>query len=94
MSLRQSLEVSVQTPTAARPTETKTLVDAAVLRSELFSGTNDSYPREATPDEILKLRHIREKVPPIVWLVAFTGAAQRLAFYAATVPWRQTIPTP
>lgn len=48
-----------------------------------------SYPREATADDVARLRHVADKVPPIVWLVAFIGAAQRFAYYGTTVPWRK-----
>ncbi|KAI1335310.1 oligopeptide transporter [Xylariaceae sp. FL0016] len=47
-----------------------------------------SIPRQATSDDLAKLRHVSEAVPAVVWLVAFTGAAQRLAFYGTTVPWQ------
>ncbi|KAI1415383.1 oligopeptide transporter [Hypoxylon sp. FL1857] len=49
---------------------------------------NISYPREATADDLATLQHVADTVPKLVWLVAFTGAAQRLAFYGTTVPWQ------
>lgn len=48
----------------------------------------DSFPREALSEEVAELRHVAEKVPMVMWLVAFTGAAQRFAFYGTTVTWR------
>lgn len=90
--MRQSLEASGQTLATVFAEETKGSVKAAISAPESVSGASDSYPREATADEIAKLRHVAEKVPAIVWLVAFTGAAQRLAFYATTVPWRKMTP--
>lgn len=50
------------------------------------------YLREATADDLANLRHVRGNVPAIVWLVVFTGAAQRFAYYGSTVPWRRPAP--
>jgi len=60
----------------------------------LRPGANEAYPREATAYEIANLPHVADKVPIIVWLVAFTGAAQRFAFYGTTVPWQNYLQNP
>lgn len=49
---------------------------------------NSSYIRDATKDDLVNLRHVSDSIPLMVWLVAFTGAAERFAFYGITVPWR------
>jgi len=58
----------------------------AVIRPE----SEDSFKQKATEEELTTLRHVRTKVPVVVWLLAFTGAAQRLAFYGTTIPWRKS----
>jgi hypothetical protein len=48
-----------------------------------------SFPRNATAEDLANLRRVSGDVPKIVWLVAFTGAAQKFAFYGTTIPWRK-----
>ncbi|CAI6342057.1 unnamed protein product [Periconia digitata] len=94
MSPRQSLETSSQAVTIVLDKGTKSSEETAIVVTESISDASDSYPREATLDEIEKLRHVAEGVTGEVWLVACIGAAQRLAFYATTVPWQNYLQNP
>jgi hypothetical protein len=58
----------------------------------LLSKPSSSSPKEATADDSAKLPHVADTIPAAVWLVAFTGAAQRFAYYGTTVPWRKIDP--
>ena len=50
----------------------------------------EPHLRYATKDETQKLAHVIGKIPVLVWLVAFTGAAQRFSYYGVTIPWRES----
>ncbi|KAK6951346.1 hypothetical protein Daesc_007880 [Daldinia eschscholtzii] len=62
-------------------------IAAVTSRPIPISNPQNLCPRDATPEDLEKLRHVADKIPRIAWLVAFTGAAQRFAFYGTTVPW-------
>ncbi|KAF2969438.1 hypothetical protein GQX73_g4107 [Xylaria multiplex] len=49
---------------------------------------------DATIDDLASLQHTPDTIPPTVWLIAFTGAAQRFAFYGITVPWQNYLQNP
>jgi hypothetical protein len=51
----------------------------------------DSSKKEDTPEELTNIRHVRGKIPAVVWLLAFTGASQRFAYYGTTIPWRKIL---
>lgn len=85
----QPLEPAGYSLAVPPPERTKNPTQTAVSAPGIDTSTTDSYPREATADDLAKLRHVAGEVPAIVWLVAFTGAAQRFAFYGTTVPWRK-----
>lgn len=50
---------------------------------------NETFPREATKDEIQNLVHDVDDIPITVWLLTFTGAAAQLARFGITVAWRK-----
>lgn len=52
----------------------------------------DCLPREATKEEIQELPHEVGNIPIAAWLVAFTGAASRLAWFGCTCVWRKFSP--
>lgn len=49
----------------------------------------NSAQTEDSPEDSENIRHVRGKVPVVVWLLAFTGASQRFAYYGTTIPWRE-----
>ncbi|KAF2756444.1 MFS general substrate transporter [Pseudovirgaria hyperparasitica] len=73
----------------------KPLGSLTTLRGDVQcpGSTNEStpaseYPRRATQDEIRDLPHDIGAVPITAWLLCFTSAASRLAWYGVTVPWQ------
>ncbi|KAI0387566.1 oligopeptide transporter [Hypomontagnella monticulosa] len=84
----QSVAPLGHSPTLTSPEENISPVQVADSRPNIDSTASSTYPREATVDDLVRLRHVADKVPKIVWLVAFTGAAQRFAYYGTTVPWQ------
>ncbi|KAI9659785.1 MAG: peptide transporter ptr2 [Bathelium mastoideum] len=57
-------------------------------------GAPDCLPRDATEEEIHSLRHVIDKIPFTVWLVAFTGAASQFGYYGVTIPWQNYMQNP
>jgi hypothetical protein len=49
----------------------------------------NSFPREATNEEIKNLIHEVDDFPGTAWLLVFTGAAMQFARYGVTVIWRK-----
>lgn len=89
---RQSPESSGDSPSHLSPERNTGPIETTTSPSGLDSGKEDSYLREATPDDLARFPRVADKVPAIVWLVAFIGAAQRFAYYGTTVPWRKIDP--
>jgi hypothetical protein len=56
---------------------------------DLDAAQAECYDREATEEEIKKLRHTVDHIPQEVWVVALVGAIERFAFYAVVAPWRK-----
>ncbi|KAI0014890.1 oligopeptide transporter [Xylariomycetidae sp. FL0641] len=44
--------------------------------------------RIASEEDVANLRHVPEKIPAMAWLLAFTVAAQRFAFFGIAVTWQ------
>ncbi|RWA09392.1 hypothetical protein EKO27_g5712 [Xylaria grammica] len=65
------------------------------ISSVLSSSRKDScYIRDATTDDLVNFRKVPDDIPLKVWLIAFTGAAQRFAYYGITVPWQNYLENP
>lgn len=45
--------------------------------------------RDATDDEIDKLPHIIDKLPPEAWAAAVIGASERFSYYCFVSIWRE-----
>ncbi|KAI1073902.1 MFS general substrate transporter [Whalleya microplaca] len=54
----------------------------------------NTFPRDATPEEIQTLIHEVDEIPTTVWLLTFTGAASQLARYGITVAWQNYLQNP
>ncbi|KAK3687888.1 hypothetical protein B0T22DRAFT_378152 [Podospora appendiculata] len=52
---------------------------------------SDDAGRPATEDEIKTLRHVRDRIPMRVWLVAIIAAAQRFTYWSTQVTWQNLI---
>jgi hypothetical protein len=66
-------------------------VDARKHTSQLgrlsIQDTPDGY--EPSGDEVRRLRHVGDKVPPGAWLVAVVELAERFTFYGLAGPFRK-----
>ena len=54
---------------------------------KIGTDTNDTG-RAATEDEIKTLRHVTDRIPLRVWLVAFIAAAERFTYWSTQVTWQ------
>ncbi|KAI8157007.1 hypothetical protein K4K49_005986 [Colletotrichum sp. SAR 10_70] len=48
----------------------------------------DLVPRDATNDEIEKLPHVVDRLPPEAWVAALIGASERFSYYCFVSIWR------
>ncbi|KAI2610539.1 oligopeptide transporter [Hypoxylon sp. NC1633] len=90
-TIRQSRESSKHPSAAVVGGE---CINSEKARISVQHDASLSFSREATDEDSESLRHVPDTVPRILWLVAFTGAAQRLAFYGTTVPWQNYLQNP
>ncbi|OTB15089.1 hypothetical protein K445DRAFT_301706 [Daldinia sp. EC12] len=90
----KSPESQVHPYTSPCPEVDNDQITVVTSRPILVPDPQNLCPRDANLEDLEKLRHVADKVPRIVWLVAFTGAAQRFAFYGTTVPWQNYLQNP
>lgn len=84
----QLLESSGGSPALPPPEKSTGSTEITTAQPDPDSSKSCTYLREATPDDLARLPRVADKIPVIVWLVAFIGAAQRFAYYGTTIPWR------
>lgn len=53
------------------------------------SSPSDSYPRDATEEEIKILPHVVDRIPFAAWAVILAGAAERFTYFGVIAPWRK-----
>ncbi|OTA98393.1 hypothetical protein M426DRAFT_326018 [Hypoxylon sp. CI-4A] len=64
------------------------------MGNEEIIESEDSFPREATKEEIENLTHEPDDIPVTAWLLTFTGAASQLARFGCTVAWQNYLQNP
>lgn len=45
--------------------------------------------RDATDEEIQRLRHVVDRLPRKVWIALLASGAERLTYYVISTPWRK-----
>ncbi|TDZ61176.1 Peptide transporter PTR2 [Colletotrichum trifolii] len=48
----------------------------------------DSYPRDATDEEVESLPHVVDRLPPRAWAAALIGASERFSYYCFVSIWQ------
>lgn len=60
------------------------------LEKDMETIRTESKSRDAAENEIETLRHVADSIPITVWIAIAISGAERLSFYAVTIPWRKS----